>query len=90
MVCDVTITVQTVNEDAPSFARRRFIGRLKGKTFREQLLSLLKSHDSRYGNQNEVAAFVVAATSNNLESRLKVLVTTCKLVHPIKKCRYVV
>lgn len=67
MVCNVTITVQTVNKDAPSFTRRRFIGGLKGETFREQLLSLLKSHDSRYGNKNEVVTFMVAATSNNLE-----------------------
>jgi len=44
MVRNATITVQTVNEDAPSFARRRFIGGLEGETFRKQLLSLLKSH----------------------------------------------
>jgi hypothetical protein len=67
MVCNVTITVQTVNEDAPSFTRRRFISGLKRETFGEKFLSLLESHGSRCGNKNEVVTLMVAATSNNLE-----------------------
>jgi len=45
MIRNATITVQTINEDAPSFTRRRFIGGLKRETFGEKFLSLLKGHN---------------------------------------------
>jgi len=86
MIRNATITVQTINEDAPSFTRRRFIGGLKGETFREKLLSLLESHDSRYGNKDKVVTFTVSATGNNLKGCHKILITGCELVNP--KCKH--